>query len=120
MKQSKVVQNTQTITELNQILFNSYTGLSSEFLRDILKDLSRDSSGRPRQREDKFEEQESVKQIVWAGRLHLNEQKQAEKEVPKKFELAELDQDNPVDSNKITAYFNEIGKMRLDGNDLAD
>jgi hypothetical protein len=40
--------------------------------------------------------------------------------VPKKFELAELDQDNPVDSNKITAYFNEIGKMRLDGNDLAD
>jgi|LakMenEpi03Aug12_release.lakeMendotaPanAssembly.Ray.scaffolds.fasta_scaffold1877137_1 hypothetical protein len=56
MKQSKVMQNTQTITELNQILFNSYTGLSSEFLRDILKDLSRDTSGRHRLREDKFEE----------------------------------------------------------------
>ena len=63
-------RSVNTIMELDQILHNSYTGLSSDFLKLKLKNMEGMSQKRD---PNKF------KESVWAGSLHLDPTKEAQK-----------------------------------------
>lgn len=91
--------------ELDAILYNSYRGLSSEFLKIKLKKMGGLQDNNDGEEEAARAKKSKFQETIWAGRLHINEKQEKMKQASARSGKAAKKEK----SDRLQDYFKEIG-----------
>ena len=98
-------RSVQACQELDTILYNSYTGLSSEFLKRKLKKMGGLQDNNDGEEEAARAKKSKFQESIWAGRLHINERQEKVKQASARSGKAAKKEK----SDRLQDYFTEIG-----------